>query len=355
MFRHHIRIALAGILSVAVASTVLADSSRVLAGIDPRPIALAQAEPATEPAEPAAPVAERTDVTEEEEMEPACPVSLSLTYTLATDYIFRGINFSEHAKEGREKLNHQLSTSLSFDLNALGLGDLGTLGFDTWWEWYADQDKINPYAGGNNLQEIDYVIWWSRAFDPIHTDVTVGMTFYAFPNLAKLLRSDGARGNNNDNKSQDWWFELAHNDAWMWQWLFPDNEDPIISPTFYFAQDFGIGAGAVWMELGFSHEFAVPGIDNLTITPGYSLAADGGLLKRYLGRSNPGHLRMAYQQVSLNVDYDLTPILQLPTWAGTVGLNGFLYYNDALGTAESDGTIQDEFWGGFSVNWAWGG
>jgi len=352
VLRYGVLMTLGGVLVVASISSAQAGSPRLLAGLDPGAIALAQTEPAPEPA---APIAERTDVAEVEEVEESFPVTLSLTYTLVTDYVYRGINYSEHDKEGREKLNHQLTTSLSFDLNALGLGDLGTLGFDTWWEWYADQDKINPYAGGDNLQEIDYTIWWSHAVDPIHTDVTLGLSFYTYPNLAKLLRDDDARGNNNDDRTVEWWFELAHNDAWMWQWLLADNEDAVLSPTFLFAQDVGAGAGAVWMELGISHEFEVPWIDYLTITPGYSLGIDGGLLKRYLGLSNPGHLRLANQQVSLNVDYDLTPLLQLPKWAGGVGLNGFLCFSDALGTAESDGTTQDEFWGGLNVTWTWGG
>ena len=40
-----------------------------------------------------------------------CPVTLDVTYSLYSDYIFRGINFSEYAGEGREKFNHQVTTA----------------------------------------------------------------------------------------------------------------------------------------------------------------------------------------------------------------------------------------------------
>ena len=51
----------------------------------------------------------------------------------------------------------------------------------------------------------------------------------------------------------------------------------------------------------------------------------------------------------------LTPVLKLPKWAGTLSISGLLYFNNALGNAEDDGTINDEFYGGMSVNWGWPG
>ncbi len=165
--------------------------------------------------EPAEPVAERADVEAVEDVEgPGLPISLGLSYALYTDYVFRGVNFSEYRGEGREKLNHQLTVSLAFDL-----GEIGTIGYDTWFEWYGAQKQLDPDRGGQNLQEVDYCVWWSHPIDAIASDLTIGYTFYEFVNLAHTNRQDGARGNNNDDRTQEWWFSLEHNDAWMWKWL----------------------------------------------------------------------------------------------------------------------------------------
>ncbi len=40
------------------------------------------------------------------------PITFSFDYTIVSDYIFRGLNFSEYPGEGREKLNHQLGVGL---------------------------------------------------------------------------------------------------------------------------------------------------------------------------------------------------------------------------------------------------
>ena len=311
--------------------------AQLAAGVDvPTNLMLAQA------SEPTEPVAERTEIeTVQDTEEPALPISLGLSYALYTDYIFRGVNFSEYDGEAREKLNHQLTVSLAWDM-----GDYGTIGFDTWFEWFAGQKKIDPDRGGQNLQEVDYTIWWSYSIEPIATDLTLGYTFFQFPNLAHTLRQDGARGNNNDDRTHEYWFSLEHNDAWMWKPLFPDNEEGILNPSFFFAHDVGAIPGA-WMEFGLSHGFAVPGVDNLTITPAWTLCVDGDYWTR--------GFKLAGDQWSLAAEYDLTPVLQLPDWAGSISITGELYFFNAFGNMEDSHTIQDEFWGGLTVNWAWGG
>lgn len=337
-------------LAGAIAAIAKPASSSLFASSGP--ISLAQAGPQEKPADrPAGEAAlpfTRGDLEAAQGVEDALfPLSLGVSYYLLSDYVWRGINLSEYTGEGREKPVHQLTTSLVWDT-----GEFGQIGFDTFFSWYAAQRQLNPTTG-ENIQEIDYTIHWSYLVEAIATDVTLGFTFYTFPNLAKPLRQDRQRGNNNDDRTQEWFFNLGHNDAWAWKWLFPGNEDGVLNPNLFFAQDVGIGAGRTWMELGISHEFEV--IDNLTITPGTLLAIDGGVLKRYLGKLNANHFRLAYQQFSLDITYDLTELLELPRWAGSVSVSGLLYFNNAMGTARREGSINDEIYGGMSVNWAWGG
>ena len=77
--------------------------------------------------------------------------SISLDYTLATDYVWRGINLSEYPGEGREKLKHQVGFGLSLDT------DLGSVGGRIWSEWYMGQEELVEQSH-NKLQEIDYTV-----------------------------------------------------------------------------------------------------------------------------------------------------------------------------------------------------
>ncbi|NLX13540.1 MAG: hypothetical protein GXY44_07805 [Phycisphaerales bacterium] len=272
--------------------------------------------------------------------ESSCPISLGLSYALYTDYVFRGVNFSEPAGEGREKLNHQLTVSLDWDT-----GKWGTFGFDTWFEWYAGQKMIDPDRGGQNLQEVDYTIRWTYPLEFIATDLTLGYTFYVFPNLAHTLRQDRAKGNNNDDRTHEYWFSLEHNDAWMWKGLFPENTDGVLNPSFLFAHDVGSILG-VWMEFGLSHGFEVPGIEHLTVTPVWTVAAQCDYWKR--------GFFLVGDTWSLTVEYDLAGALKLPKWVGSLTLAGELYYFNAWGNFRGPDT-GDEFWGGMTVNWGLGG
>ncbi len=269
------------------------------------------------------------------------PFSLDLTYSLYSDYVFRGINFSEFKGEGREKLNHQLDISVTLDLGAFlgnGSGTNGTLNFGVWFEWYGAQKKIDPVDGGQNLQEVDYYISWSYDIEDIATTLTLGYTSYSFPNLSSI-------------NTNEWWFGLEHNDAWMWKALWPDNDDGVFNPSFTFYQDFDQGAGnAIWIEIGLSHEFAIN--DRLSVTPSWLLAIDHDYYHHFAGDPHENTTRLAYMQWGMNVTYQLGEALGLTPVPKSVTPSGFLYFNDALGSAEDNGTIQDEFFGGVSIGFS---
>ena len=271
------------------------------------------------------------------EESPASAYSFGLEYSLYSDYIFRGINFSEFGREGRERLNHQLSVDFGVDLGLLfdrEAGSLGSLSFNTWFEWFGAQKKIDPGAGGQNLQEVDYSIAWSYDIEPIATTLTLGYVFYSFPN-AKVANT------------QEWTVALNHNDAWMWKWLWPDNEDGVLNPSIFYAMDVVATAGGSWLELGVSHDWQV--LENLTLTPGITVAIDHRYLDPLLGTGRRGSTRLAYVQYGLNVAYDLSAAWNLPERSGSWSMACFLYFNDAVGNAESSGAIQDEFFGGVSI------
>lgn len=286
-------------------------------------------------------VAERTDVAVTTEDSSDSPFSLSVTYSLYSDYVWRGINLSEYGGEGREKPNHQLDVALDVDLGLLFGQDAGTCGTFTaggWFEWFAAQKKLDPEKGGQNLQEVDYYLSWGYDIEAIATTVSLGYIFYTFPN-AKLINT------------QEWSFGIEHNDAWMWKGLWPDNEDGILNPSFTLYHDVGASGGsAVWMEFGLSHEFELA--PNLTATPSWTLGIDRNLYRDIGGDPRSSTTRLANMLWGLDVTYDMTELLHIPDGRGSVALSGFLYFSDALGNAEDSGFIQDEFFGGMSIGWS---
>ena len=289
-------------------------------------------------------VSDRTQSTTTETTVSLCPATFEVAYTLSSDYIFRGMNLSEYAGEGREKPNHQITTDLGLDLARLWGEDEGTCGtfhFSTFFEWYAAQKKLNPAGGGQNLQEVDYTLAWSYHLEPCDTTLTLGYKFYVFPNL-KATNTD------------EWFFNLAHNDAWMWKWLWPDNEDAVLNPTFLFAHDLDRSAGeAIWMELGVSHDFEV--CPNVTMTPSCTLGIDHDYYATFAGDGSNNTLRLANMLWGLDVTYDLSEPFSVVNCPCSMYVTGFLRFSDALGNAEDGGAIQDEFYGGVSVGWSFGG
>ncbi|MFH0980849.1 MAG: TorF family putative porin [Planctomycetota bacterium] len=281
----------------------------------------------------------KTETTSVEEETPQSPFSLDLTYYLYSDYVFRGVNYSEYGTEGREKPNHQMTTDLTVDLGLLvgqEAGTYGTFCFGTFFEWYAAQKRLDPTHGGQNLQEVDYALSYTYEVEPIATTFTLGYNFYTLPN---------AKSGN----TSEWSLLLEHNDAWMWKWLLPDNEDGILNPSFFFAQDVEAADGGSWIEFGLSHDFAL--FENFTLTPGVIFAIDHRYLDPVLGTGD-GATQMAYIQYGLIASYDLAPLLHLPERMGAVTLSGFLYYNDAVGNLADHGRIEDELHGGMSIGWS---
>jgi len=300
---------------------------------------------ATEPtptgeAKPLAPVAADAAAEESDDDGAESAFALSLNYTLVSDYIFRGINLSEYEGEGREKPNHQLDVSLDIDLALLFGAEAeswGTLTAGAWFEWFAAQRQIDPDFGGQNLQEVDYYLSWAYELERIKTTFTLGYNFYTIANAKAFNTSE-------------WFFSLEHNDAWAWRWLWPDNEDGVLNPSFFYAQDVELTPGGIWMEIGVSHEFELT--DNLAMTPSLTMAIDHRYLDPVLEMGSPGSTRLAYLQYGLSVDYDLSAAMELPETIGELTLSGFLYFNDALGNVEDKRLIQDEFFGGVSLGWS---
>lgn len=262
------------------------------------------------------------------------PLSFSIDYTLVTDYIFRGINFSEYRGEGREKLNHQVGAGLEFDT-----GQAGTIGLAIWSEWFVGQSKLTPEESCN-LQEVDYSIYWQYELESLATTVEIGWIGYQFP----LLSGDS-------QFTHEWYFSLGLDDSRLL-----GTAEAVFSPSFTFYQDVDDFEGS-WIEIGISHDFAlgnieplkiVPVLKDLTVTPSMILGIDHRWMAQAVGSDNDS-TRLGNLLYGLDLSYDLSSALSIPEKYGSISLTGFIYFSQAL----RDELIDDEFYGGLTLSYLW--
>ncbi len=260
------------------------------------------------------------------------PISFTLDYTLVSDYIFRGVNFSEFSGEGREKPNHQMTAGVSYDTGAFG-----TFGFAAWFEWYAAQDsrRFDPASDGK-LQEVDYTLYWSydlsRLNESIPVTLETGWIAYTFPQAA-----------GDAHYTNEWYITLSLDDSSLF-----GTEGGVLNPYVGYYLDTDDVKGC-WIELGISHDFALAelgmanttGLKDITVTPSTVLGIDRGQF------DSGCHIHNILY--GLDVSYDLSSALGIPSQYGSLTLTGFLYFSNAI----NDDVINDELFGGVSMGYEW--
>ncbi len=271
-------------------------------------------------------------------------LSFSIDYTLASDYIWRGLNFSEFAGEGREKLNHQLGVGFEVDLAELGAPGIGRIGGSFWFEWYGGQESLTGWSG-NNLQEVDYLVYWAYDIEPIGLGVEVGWVAYHFPRL----RDEGSTTSADFAYTHEAYITLSFDDSKIFG-------KPILNPTVSYYMDLDdVRASAI--VFGVSHDFVLsecledtPILKDITVTPSLSLMVDHRYYDKLLGSKSKG-TRLGCLEYGLAISYDLSSALAIPEQYGALSLSGFVNYSQSL--HDDDATVQDEFYGGCSVGWEW--
>ncbi len=279
------------------------------------------------------------DAEQEHGYEKPIPLTFSIEYTLVSDYIFRGINFSEYAGEGREKPNHQMAAGVEYDT-----GDFGAVGFSAWFEWYADQEVFTPNEN-THLQEVDYTVYWSYEIPDTPVTVELGWIAYTFPPLA---------GDAHD--TNEVYAKVSVDDGFIF-----GTDEPVLNPYVYYGLDVDDGQQGSWLEFGVSHDFVLadckamksaPILKDITVTPSAVLAVDNRYLDKFdvLGDGTEQEaMRLAYMQYGLNVSYDLSSGLNIPPQYGAMTLSGFVNFNQAF----RDDLLNDEMWGGVSLGYEW--
>jgi len=264
------------------------------------------------------------------------PMNFSVDYTIVSDYIFRGVNFSEFAGEGAERPNHQMNVAVGYDTEGFG-----TFGVTGWFEWFGGQTHpaFDSDAHGH-LQEVDYTVHWSFDLSTIAPGIPVtleaGWICYTFPQEVGDVY-----------KTNEWYVKGDLDDGKLL-----GTASAVLSPYVAYYQDLDDFKGS-WIELGVSHDFALaeagpaaaPILKHVTVTPSAVLGID----HRYL----PGaSTRLANLTFGLATAYDLSGALGLPERFGRVTVTGFLNYSQTLNSAARAEALNDEFYGGFTVGYA---
>jgi len=287
------------------------------------------------------------------------PLTFSVDYTLATDYIFRGINFSEYRRswgqgknEGREKLNHQLTAGVELDL-----GKAGRVGYSAWFEWFGGQRYLTPEDGGKNLQKVDHTAYYGYTFEKLGWDIEAGFIWYMFPRVAS---GDGA-------STQEIYLLQSFDDSVLWRAIgFKNVKKPILNPYLLMAWDIDLASCGMYSEFGISHDFALndlgmkntPILKDITITPTWSIGWDHNWLNKVSldwPASNPGQRannssHLDFMNWGLEVNFDLKSALKIPDkYCGEMYIKGFLNFSDAI----AENFLNDEFYGGVSVGFSW--
>jgi len=261
----------------------------------------------------------------------AIPLSFSIDYTLISDYIWRGVNFSEYAGEGREKPNHQMGVGVAFETEKFGTFSAGF-----WFEWFAGQRSMDPASDGH-LQEVDYTLSWSYDIEALATSVEVGWIAYQFP------QSGG-----DAETSYEWYVSLGFDDSKLF-----GTDEAVLNPSVTYYMDVDLAKGGQWLEFGISHDFALadlgcaetPVLKDVTLTPSLTLGVDHGY---FTNATKLGNLLYG-----LAIGYDLSSALGLPQRYGSLSLTGTLNFSQALGIKDDLDGYQDEFFGGVTIGYEW--
>lgn len=262
------------------------------------------------------------------EWEKPIPLTFKTDYTVVSDYIFRGVNFSEFRGEGRERLNHQATAVVEANL-----GDWGNVGGGAWFEWFAGQqnDAFDPNSD-SNLQEVDYFVYWNHGVGETGLTFETGWIAYTFPQAS----GDAFYTN-------EWYMKLSYDDSKLF-----GTEKAVLNPyvAYYLDTD---DVDGCWMETGISHGFALadlgmaetPILKNVTLTPSMVVGVDKGQF------DDGCHLHNIVY--GLDVGYDISGALGMPAKYGSLSLHPFVNFSQAI----NDDVINDEFWGGVKIAYQW--
>jgi hypothetical protein len=260
-------------------------------------------------------------------------VSFSVDYTLVSDYVWRGVNYSEYPGETPERPNHQFGVGVEVDLEEMNAGAIGFAFWGNSYSGYKQQGLDTP------IIELDYVLYWTKEFADYYTTVETGLIWYTFPPVGGDAHS-----------TQEYYVSLSFNDGPLF-----GCEDGVLNPYVYWGMDLDLSRPNQWIEAGISHDFDLGEytsiLEHVTVTPSFVIGVDHHYLHDFdvKAGTTDATTTVAFLNYGLSIGYDLSAALEIPEKFGAIGLEGFMNYSQAV----RDALLDDEFYGGMTVSWAW--
>lgn len=268
--------------------------------------------------------------------------TLGIDYRLTSDYIYRGINFSEYSGEGREKPNHQLTFGTAIDTAKLGV-PAGTVSMSFWFDWWAGlNDTAAGVNTGSHLVEVDYRVAWGYDIPDVPVAIELGYLAHQFPHVPRLQHM------------HELFATVALDDSCIFG-------RRILNPyvSVYHEVD---ELRYTWFEAGVVHDLAlaeygmgdVPVAKDVTITPSLVLGIDHRFydeVERKLGMDSSVGTRFGNLSYGLEIGLDVSSMLGMPEEFGQVDLSGFLNFSQQL--ASHSPLVNDDLYGGMKVAYAW--
>ena len=276
------------------------------------------------------------------------PMEFRLKYDLVTDYVWRGMNRTEHPGEGRERVSHQFTVGAEADMASLAGQDIGSFGAEIWFSWWSGQQAATNHGACDDLQEVDYKLYWRKDLRSVGTEVELGWICYTFP------RYSSYPGRSSDQESSyEIFAKLTFDDSALF-----GVEEPVLNPYVYWGLDLDLADEGSWFEVGVEHKFGMagqeavmdyPGLRYLSFTPSLSLGIDNRYLQGFSTTPGRKSTRLANLVYGLATAYDLTGALGVPEKYGSVEVGAFVKFSDAL----REDMLNDELYGGLTVGYRW--
>ncbi len=266
------------------------------------------------------------------------PLSFIVSYGVATDHVWRGINWSEYPGEGRERCNQQAGAGIEFDTGAFGV-----FGGSVWFDWFHGTEQLAGRSIGVPL-ESNYTAYWRYPIRAISTDIEVGWSYIRFNAFRET--------------SQELYARIQFDDSGLW-----GTQSAFLNPYVFYAIEYHHTDWTSWLELGVQPRWVmadvpalreVPVVRDFWISPHLSVSWDcdyvGNMITVNPNVTDSGPTnRCANAVAGVELGYDLGHAFNVPARYGSIVIIGFIDYSYALGSEE----LSDELWGGVKLAYLW--
>jgi len=238
-------------------------------------------------------------------------VHIDLTVRYMTDYVYRGLDFSE-VGGAEDAPNLQIDGKISWDLGKLPHPFIGVF------VNVYDSDPISRFQEVRPTFGVDWPI------KPLL--LSFGHNTYIYPERDELNTSEA-------------YARIELDDAFLWS-----TERPILSPYIYGAYDYDLYNGW-YLEAGLKHTFVFEDT-GFTLTALADIAYVIGE-QQYLAPGSNDDVGFQHYDIGLIANYSLNTLFNFSRRYGEFSLEGYLYYTDNI---ESDLRADRQIWGGVGIH-----